>query len=367
MNLFFLLLPQDPIQPGQEWSGVDGWLILAVREGCYPQENWEDLDPADTLLVVFGEPPARDPGWTAFVRRGGRLLIASDRPAIDRVLAGFGVSLRPGPLRVKSGVYAYSGYRDCPVVAPNPTEEIFRDVLQIAFNKPAAFEKTGDLDILARLPPLSDRSEPPCILASSSRRVFLLSDYSQFINLMIPEANNALFAQNLLRVLKRPKMLFVCNGRIIGPGEIGGLPPFPPGTIRALNPVLRKLETEGALNQLARRAWPAVLAGATLLSVAFFLLWTVRRETRPPDTPAVCRITGDDADPRRRNYRLAASALLDRFFESDPPPPPWREWSARRNYNLLRRARRRLPASVSARRFSRLLQAARALGVSKWT
>ncbi len=384
--LLSLMLLQDPPLPGMEWSGIDGFIVLLVREGISFQEGWEDANPETTLVIVFGEAPPVPLDLYRFVQRGGRLVVASDRASIDTVLSPFGLRLQTGPIRVRGADATFHGYRDCPLVHPvvQPHQvfamRLFNEVGHVAFNKPGYFDadqvRRTRWDILARFPTLVGGGNPPCIVGSDEPRAVFISDHSPFINLMLPEMENLLFAKNLLKEMGRRRVLFFYNGKILGSKDLpANLPAIPPGTLRALNPALRHLEMTGALNRFIRGHWGEILASLTLLGLAGFGIWMYRRESQPPETgPSALlqRFSDEKPDHRRRNYALAAKELLDRVRESAPqwPDGKWQAWVARRKYNRLRRDRDTLPAVVSARQFSRWLRMAQDLsdaGIVKWT
>jgi hypothetical protein len=379
MNLLLslLLLSQDPPSPGMEWSGIDGFLLLLVREGFLLQESWDAAAPDRTLVIVFGEAPfSDDRRLYDFVRAGGRTFVASDRSSIDRAIRLFGVTLRKGRVLTYGSEDAFYGYKDCPLVRPRMYKDPFKGVIELAFNRPAAFDVTGDAVTLAKFPPLSDKSEPPCIVSGKLDKgsYLFVSDHSPFINLMLLEKSNLAFARNVLRWMERREVLFYYNGRVLGLGDLPeNLPVIPPGSLRALNPALRHLELSGSLNQYVRNIWPALLGGLTLLALSAFVLWMFRRSSQPDtlDAALLQKFYRDTAaSDRRRNFSIAAEELWTRVSGCPVawPKSKWRAWIARRKYNSLQRAAG--GRAVGVREFSRLLRTALRLsesGIVKWT
>lgn len=225
--------------------------------GLRPLEEFEALgeDPARTLLIVLGDLNAlRDVpgGLDKFVRGGGAVLAASDRPVTDDdarrgLLAVAGVSINHESLVCTTSFLCYRGVTYCPFIRPVPGAfpPIFRDAaggfqtqLGVASNIPSHLrvrrEFPGTVRPLATLPPGCVLDTPHGLMPAEQEmplfavggelgdgQVLVLADHSLFINeMMLPgDTNNVEFAYNVLRWLRgrggvRDRVLFVEEGRI---------------------------------------------------------------------------------------------------------------------------------------------------------
>ena len=223
------------------------------NDGFQPLRTFSDLnDPKHTLLIVFGD--ARrltevPDGLENFVRRGGGLFLATDRPLLPRDvesavgrMTGFVVS--GDSMACGDGDSCYRGLGFCPFLRPerDAAKDLFRnlvlpgaDLSRVATNAPSCLSLAGDakLPLLACLPgrsgPEGTGTEiddlPFAVGGDVGRqggRVLLLADHSIFINemLMQQDNGNVEFSYNCLKwMVSRPdgprtKVLFVEDGKI---------------------------------------------------------------------------------------------------------------------------------------------------------
>jgi hypothetical protein len=263
-----------------------------------------DADPADTVLVVLGEPgmelERRRPGWLQeFVQKGGALLYATDHetagvPGRELLqLTGFVVTGVPILLRDRN-----AGYRDldyCPILRPARGAEpnLFRNTrpgdaapLTVATNAPSYLMRNGptagQIETLANLPtpwttprrrgwyfntglPFAAGGEV------GKGKVLLLADHSIFINAMMlaDDNQNVEFTYNCLDWLrakpngwKRHKVLLVEDARVrtdldvplknvpIDPAQLPGILYAHRNELAAgVEQELARLENNNALNE----------------------------------------------------------------------------------------------------------------------
>ena len=271
-----------------DWAAIDGLMLLLRREGIELSGDEGRLDPRRTFVAILGDPPADHSWFARFIDRGGRVLIASDRPSVNPYVEGFGIQVETGPVRVLSDGDAFNGCFDCPVAnvardSQTINHPIFRDVKRIAFNRPA-WLSSQQIGGLLHLPRLQRRGAPPCLIATrfGRGRLVVLSDHSVFINLMLPEADNLAFSRNLFRWMGRKSVRLFYEGKRIHPGDLPpGLASIPPLSLPALNPALEELETSGALNGFVQTFLPWIVGGMTILAFAALVVWMTRATGLP--------------------------------------------------------------------------------------
>lgn len=234
---------------------------------CTPLKDFHELgeDPAHSILIVLGDTHslAQVPrGVDQFVRRGGALLLASDRRIADavveeQVLAVAGVTFtgqtNGGQPRRLDPRYmervCYHGLPYCPYVVPDllisrVASQLFPDPRggdpRVATNVPGALAQPRgqplpeSVEVLAHLPPGFGFLSAFALLGTTREttlfavggdvkngRVLVLADHSVFINeMMLPDDNgNVEFTTNAVNWLRgedgrRNRVLFVEDGQI---------------------------------------------------------------------------------------------------------------------------------------------------------
>jgi hypothetical protein len=232
-------------------------------------------DPADTIIVILGDTTwisRQGPSWlTAFVKKGGALLFATDRKPNEEVgrelLALAGATPTGAAIRCADKSACYLGLEFCPILRPRAVAQpdLFRsprqregEALQVATNLPSCLQSVADLpggvEMLAFLPSpwylttWPNRRFPFSLLFAvggerGDGKVLVLADHSIFINDMMlpPKTGNVEFTYNCLDWLRtksdgrRTKVLFVEDGSVrtdfdvplknvpINPEELPGL------------------------------------------------------------------------------------------------------------------------------------------------
>jgi hypothetical protein len=260
-------------------------------------------DPADTVVVILGDTKwisQQGSSWlTAFVQKGGALLLATDRKpdegARRELVEVAGVTVNG--MSVRCWDQNAAGYREmdyCPFLRPVPRSkpDLFRDprkgeaaVLEVATNAPSFLQREPaspvQLETLAYLPTpwwTPDLPRRPIVLGlpfavggeRGDGKVLVLADHSIFINqMMLPADNgNVEFTYNCLDWLRtkpdgrRTKVLFVEDGQVrtdlnvplrnvpIDPAQLPGLLYANRNELAAgVEQELARLEGRNALNE----------------------------------------------------------------------------------------------------------------------
>ena len=252
-----------------EWNGLATLAAVARGLGMRVEQSqelrWDRLGPNDALLLVY---PTRSIDGTrlgAFLRRGGRAVIADDFGSGSRLLTHFGVLREPaGAL---PGIARFRDHGFAPIAEPFAREApLAADIDALVTNHPAVFARTGGLT------PVLGFSSGEAVVAAGvigAGRLVALSDPSVLINRMLELEDNLQFAINLVRHLHadgRSDRLVVVAGDVTQ----SGAPPPPvtgPGlegrialALDALNGAADELR-EYLITEAGLRAAALALAG----------------------------------------------------------------------------------------------------------
>jgi hypothetical protein len=272
------------------FDGSEVFCYLLQRYNLAPLKTAADFaaaDPADTLLVLFGDLAKADKlGVTSemlggFQRKGGNALVATDY-ADKGYLAPLKFFLFD--VKVTQPVEArYRGMEQCPLLGPDqlPREhplflkagkdQAVEPLAQgIATNAPGQLlPRPGfDLEPLASYLVVPRRQQATGAIYGSAAasptqgRVVALAGHGAFMNGMMlqPDNDNFAFALNCVDWLgestikrRRTKALFVFEGEIVQSFEVNLSPPIPPipmPTAKLINRLLRGLEDERFFHHL---------------------------------------------------------------------------------------------------------------------
>lgn len=217
-DLFHMLLEQRGLRPS-------GSLVETLRR-----------DPSDAVIVLVGDltrmPAQTWPHVATFLRRGGSILIASDRTVDAQGL----LVIEPGPVTTHIERFVYQGHTDCPTISHlDSTHALMRGVTRIVANRcgmlARIWKQNAVWEMPARLPHLSrlngsDVSGRPLVGAMevNEGRIAAVADHSLFINGMLWHGDNARFALNMTDWLTqdgRSELVFIADGNVFD----GGLQP----------------------------------------------------------------------------------------------------------------------------------------------
>jgi hypothetical protein len=281
------------------WEGCSGLYDVAVGElgearvKAVAVLDWNEVGPADGVLVLHPLQSMDAEETTAFMKAGGRLAIVDDYGRGEDTLRRFHIERTSLPSRPVAAL------RNNPQLAiaepvlegdkgqitgPHP---VVAQVQQFVTNHATALRHPNLSPVLE----VRAIGEPPAIIAVAGQvgkgRLFALGDPSGLMNQMLRYPGNRAFAAGLCRYLvdddgmeKRQGRLFIVANRFSEEGSFGG------------QSTLRK-DLEGHLRSLAdafadaRRdglpGWAHVLIAA--LATLGVGLWVARTSGRPYKSP----------------------------------------------------------------------------------
>ncbi|MBM81775.1 MAG: hypothetical protein CMJ78_14450 [Planctomycetaceae bacterium] len=275
--------PTNPANPNWQF-GFELFHLLLEQKGLKTTTDTEAAftdDPRRTVVVLLGNqnymPFRTTTNLHNYLKRGGALLIASDRRARFSGMC----EIQSGPITVPDA-FAYRGYADCPDVRNlNSNHPLMRDVKQVIANRCGAIKNTssrlGRWTLAASFPGGSRRSGQAItgsLVAtlkprdSVYSRVAVVADHSLFINGMLWHGDNAVFALNVADWLcstRRKTLLFVVDGKPLASGmpmpnelpEDATIPPNLPPELPELPEELPEEIPDVDLSQVPEDSWLA--------------------------------------------------------------------------------------------------------------
>ena len=232
----------DAAGPDVRWQfGFDIFQLMLEQQGLSTTDNIVATlqnDPSKSVIVIVGElnglPAWMWPQILTFLRRGGAVLLATDRHVDAQGLCVFS----KGPVMANSWNLVYQGHIDCPIVRNLENKSrLFSGVQELVANRAGWVDRIarqqGDWEMLAWLPrnfslgPASRAGSGKPLVATlsvsgnSPGRLLAVGDHSLFINGMLWHGDNAMFALNTTAWLARGgrnQVLFLVNGVPTQPG-----------------------------------------------------------------------------------------------------------------------------------------------------
>lgn len=271
-----------------DWQfGYHLFQLLLEQKNLTSITSFEDAlnNPSDSVIVLTGNLSWLDRGdWAnvrSFLRRGGAMLIASDKAVRAPDLC----VIEAGPIQVSEPTAAYQGFSDCPRIDDlRGLHPVARNVDLVIGNRSGWISRTlnhnGSWSSVAFLPRFDGSNangiKSPVIATMSvngsrTGRLMVAADHSLFINGMLWHGNNAILALNtadwLCSTGRRSKLLFMADGTAsqsgipmpIPPVRPEDLPPFnledladtpPESIITFINTFVTGLEDENVFNQV---------------------------------------------------------------------------------------------------------------------
>lgn len=193
---------QDYGVSNESWNGLSHFVAearpLGVQLEVATELDYASLGAETALIIIYPTVPLDREALVAYLRSGGRLLIADDYGTAGPLLDGLGVRRDTRP--VVGGIH----FRDephLPVAAPVSEDHVLTvGVHRLLTNHPATF--------ITELPPVFVTGSPerPVIVvgAIGEGRLVMVGDPSIFINNMLEVRGNQQFARNLLSYLAGP-------------------------------------------------------------------------------------------------------------------------------------------------------------------
>jgi hypothetical protein len=319
---------QDYSLANTGWNGLSQLQALASSAGMtMVSENeldWKDVGPTDVIYFIYPTARVDAVQLAAFLRRGGRALLADDFGKGDEALARLGVLRHDA-----QGVHAARFWQSnpaLPIATPSEASHpLARKAGQIVTNHPSVFSVQPGPDVVYEFA----KGEGVVVAGDLDEGRFVaLADPSVLINGMLAFQGNLAFAVNLVKFLvptdtSKPARIIVLNGDFHLYGEPPGALDDPhTGTMNGILGDLGKFFDElndyvapaGGLRNGARLAGFLVLLGG----IAYALL----RRARDPDAgfarvdPARAGYEAAVEDFDRNgatNYALPAAALRENF------------------------------------------------------
>ena len=319
--------PDDYDLASTSWKGLSTLEALADGMGLEVLQvsgvDWDEIERGDVLFLLYPTRRVEPAHLNAFVRNGGRVLLADDFGRTEDALAGLGI------LRGSSAAAQADEFWDdqpfAPVARPLSGHPLAENVAELVTNHPAVWRTMrGPQPVLG----FSDGSAIVAALEQGDGRLVALSDPSVLINRMLEFDGNLAFAINLVRWLSRPgetRRLIIMTGdltlygepsRVLGEahprGSMGGLLDDFNAWLVGLNDYLLAdhsmravaIATAFLVSILALLALPRVKRGALDGS------WTRARGGEDSASPE--RLVSDlDRRGRRASFALPAAVLRD--------------------------------------------------------
>jgi hypothetical protein len=134
----------------KDWNGLSDLVSIAEGRGLTVEVRaalrWSDIGASDVLFLLYPTARVEPVHLAAFLRNGGRALIADDFGRADEALARLGIlrkEMRPHP-----GVRLHEGNSNLPIATPVDDHPLARGVPQLNTNHPAAFQVSPGPDVI---------------------------------------------------------------------------------------------------------------------------------------------------------------------------------------------------------------------------
>jgi hypothetical protein len=297
------------------WNGLSELRALATSAGLTVEAvndaSWESLSPdKDVLFLLYPTREVDAVQLIAFIRAGGRVLLADDFGKADEALAR--LSLIHGKTATVRA-QRHDGNPNLPIAKPrDPSHPLARDVTELVTNHPSVLTATAGDTVFS----FSGGDAVVVTGEIGTGRYVVLSDPSVLINAMLAFDGNLAFALNLLRYLSPkdgPMRVVLCTGDFVLHGEPTRLP-----EASSVNDLLAGVgATLDDLNdyvpsEALLRALGATGAAAFLI----LLVWVAARARAPKQDASFARAGEPEAlpdwdTPATRNFALPAVVLRE--------------------------------------------------------
>jgi hypothetical protein len=185
------------------WNGISDLVGLAGSAGveleARAELDWTDLGPGDVLFVMYPTRTLDPVHVAAFLRQGGRVLLADDFGKSDEALARLNV-LRHPARTARAGLHNKNP--QLPIATPlDKDHPLAEGVRELITNHPSVFSVSPGPDVVLGF------SEDEAIVVAGQLgegRFVALSDPSTLINGMLVFEGNLRFAMNIISFLALP-------------------------------------------------------------------------------------------------------------------------------------------------------------------
>jgi hypothetical protein len=158
--------------------------------------SYEQLTPADAIVIVHPERALDVESLTRFMRSGGRIILLDDFGTGDELMVHFGLHRRPFRARP---IRALRGDALFPIADPASAHPTVYSIAHVVLNRASAIDHP-DLSPVLQVA-LEDQSTAYVAVAGSVQngRFLVVSDSSVFINSMLQFSGNREFANGIIR------------------------------------------------------------------------------------------------------------------------------------------------------------------------
>lgn len=295
------------------WNGLSDFTALAASAGLTVEPatdvTWDSLSASRDVLFILYPTRELDPvQLSAFLRAGGRVLLADDFGKADEALANLSLIRREAAtVRARR----WDGNPNLPIAEPGK-HLLAKDVTELVTNHPRVLEvKRGEAAF-------AFSGGDAVVVAGDlgGGRYVVLSDPSVLINAMLAFDGNLTFALNLINYLAPhdPRgRIILCAGDFTLHGESPRLP-----EASNMNDLLAGVgATLDELNDyLPSDALLRTLAATGAAAFLILLVWITARVRAPTQDASFARAGEPDAPPDwdtplTRNFALAAVVLRE--------------------------------------------------------
>jgi hypothetical protein len=186
-------------------------LVGAERSRIVASIDYKKLNPSDALLIVHPEASLNHSSLSAFLQAGGRVAVIDDFGSAEPFLERFSIRRLSAPANPEK---CLRDNRNLPIATPVETQvgktggsrhPIAEGINEVILNHPTALENPGTLTTILEIR-LKDATTVPVAVAGvvgneHAGRLFVMSDPSAFMNLMLRYSGNRRFAHSLIRYL----------------------------------------------------------------------------------------------------------------------------------------------------------------------
>lgn len=196
------LLDFDP--QSADWTGlsrfIDAGRTVGVTVTPTDTLDYRQLNPDEPMIIVYPQQPVDVQNLIRYVADGGRVLLADDFGESEDLLARLEIQrVVSDPGNLPHDTYA-NGNVALPIITAHGRHDLLTGVDQIVANHPSVISNVGG--------PVLRYDEGGGFVYDMNLgqgKVIVVADASIFINQMLAEADNEVFAANALRYICRDK------------------------------------------------------------------------------------------------------------------------------------------------------------------
>jgi hypothetical protein len=252
-----------------EFAGLARAVLGAEHVVVTQTLSYDQLTPADAIVIVHPERALDVESLTRFMRSGGRIILLDDFGSGDELMEHFG--LRRKPFRARP-IHALRGDSRFPIADPASAHPTVYSIAHVVLNRASAIEHP-DLSPVLQVA-LEDQSTAYVAVAGSvvNGRFLAISDSSVFINSMLKFSGNREFANSIIRYATENDTWGTRMGKLyLVSGDFAEASTLDPDDIRAQGRNLARAALEAQRNA-NRDGAPAVVNYIAAILAAGLLL-----------------------------------------------------------------------------------------------